>query len=70
MLNFFDQALRQANGFVENLPRLAGLRWSIPDFSTLSNRQETLTVDIAYRSNGPLHLLIDSTGIKAAEEMK
>ncbi|MBM3098629.1 transposase [Gluconobacter cerinus] len=52
------------------MPRLAGLRWSIPDFSTLSNRQETLTVDIAYRSNGPLHLLIDSTGIKAAEEMK
>src|SRR5699024_9278448 len=35
------------------------------DFSTLSRRQRTLAVNIPYRgSEGPLHLLIDSTGIK------
>jgi hypothetical protein len=41
----------------------------VPDFSTLSRRQKSLTVDIPYRgSDGPLHLLIDSTGIKVERE--
>ena len=62
-------ALRQATGFVESLLRLAGLAWSVPDFSTLSRRQKSLKVDIAYRgSDGPLHLLIDSTGIQVERE--
>ena len=40
-----------------------------PDFSTLSRRQKTLAVNIPYRgSKGPLHLLIDSTGIKVEGE--
>ena len=54
---------------MESLLRLAGLNWSVPDFSTLSRRQKTLAVNIPYRgSEGPLHLLIDSTGIKAEGE--
>ncbi|MFP2871877.1 IS5 family transposase [Acetobacter tropicalis] len=61
----FGFALRQTTGFVEGVVRLAGPAWSVPDFSTLSRRQKSLTVDIPYRgSDGPLHLLIDSTGIK------
>jgi hypothetical protein len=41
----------------------------VPDFSTLSRRQKTLKVNIPYRgSDGPLHLLIDSTGIKVEGE--
>ena len=49
--------------------RLIGLGWSVPDFSTLSRRQRTLKVNIPYRSSdGPLHLLIDSTGIKVEGE--
>ena len=45
------------------------LPWSVPDFSTLSRRQKTLDVTIPYRgSQGPLHLLIDSTGIKLEGE--
>ncbi|AOX16624.1 transposase [Kozakia baliensis] len=65
----FGFALRQTTEFVESLLPLAGLAWSVPDFSTLSRRQEVLTVDIAYRgSNGPLPLLIDSTGIKVEGE--
>ena len=41
----------------------------MPDFSTLSRRQKTLAVNIPYRgSKGPLHLLIDSTGIKVEGE--
>lgn len=65
----FGMALRQTTGFVESLLRLIGLDWSVPDFSTLCRRQKTLAVNIPYRgSNGPLHLLIDSTGIKVEGE--
>jgi hypothetical protein len=65
----FGMALRQTTGFVESLLRLIGLDWAVPDFSTLSRRQKTLKVNIPFRgSEGPLHLLIDSTGIKVEGE--
>lgn len=65
----FGMALRQTTGFVESLLKLIGLDWAVPDFSTLSRRQKTLAVNIPYRgSKGPLHLLIDSTGIKVESE--
>ena len=65
----FGMALRQTTGFVESLLRLIGLDWEVPDFSTLSRRQKTLKVNIPYRgSQGALHLLIDSTGIKVEGE--
>ena len=65
----FGMALRQTTGFVESLLRLIGLDWAVPDFSTLSRRQKTLKVNIPFRgSQGPLHLLIDSTGIKVEGE--
>jgi transposase len=65
----FGMALRQTTGFVESLLRLVGLDWTVPDFSTLSRRQKSLAVNIPYRgSQGPLHLLIDSTGIKVEGE--
>ena len=65
----FGMALRQTPGFVESLLRLIGLDWAVPDFSTLSRRQTSLKVNIPYRgSHGPLHLWIDSTGIKVEGE--
>lgn len=65
----FGLPLRQTTGFVESLLELVGLDWSVPDFSTLCRRQKTLPVAIPYRSSpGPLHLLVDSTGIKAEGE--
>jgi len=65
----FGMALRQTTGFVESLLRLVGLDWAAPDFGTLSRRQKTLAVTIPHRgSQGPLHLLIDSTGIKVEGE--
>jgi hypothetical protein len=67
----FGMALRQTTGFVESLLGLIGLDWAVPDFSTLSRRQKTLKVNIPYRgSDGPLHLLVDSTGIKVEGEGK
>jgi len=65
----FGMALRQTTGFVESLLGLIGLDWAVPNFSTLSRRRKTLNVNIPYRgSGGPLHLLIDSTGIKVEGE--
>jgi hypothetical protein len=65
----FGMALCQTTGFVESLLRLVGLDWAVPDFSTLSRRQKSLKANIPYRgSGGPLHLLIDSTGIKVEGE--
>lgn len=64
-------ALRQTTGFVESLVQLRGLDWSVPGFSTLSRRQKTLAANIPYRdSQGLLHRLIDSTGIKVEGEGK
>ncbi len=65
----FGLPLRQTTGLVASLLELAGLDWAVPDFSTLSRRQKGLNVAIPYRpSTGALHLLIDSTGIKAEGE--
>ena len=65
----FGLPLRQTTGLVASLLELAGLDWPVPDFTTLSRRQKGLSVAIPYRpSTGALHLLIDSTGIKAEGE--
>lgn len=61
----FKLPLRQTGGMVASLLKLAGLDWPVPDFSTLCRRQKTLAVQIPYRrADGPLNLLVDSTGIK------
>ncbi len=65
----FGMALRQTAGVVESLLRLIGLDWAVPDFSTLSRRRKPLKVNIPSRgSDGPLHLLVYSTGIKVEGE--
>ncbi len=61
----FKLPLRQTVGMVSSLLRMAGLDWPVPDYSTLCRRQKTLAVQIPYRrADGPLNLLVDSTGIK------
>ena len=65
----FGLPLRPTTGFVESLLKMVGLDWAVPDFSTLCRRQKALNVSLPYREgNGPLNLLIDSTGIKAEGE--
>ena len=65
----FGLPLCQTTGLVEGLIRLAELNWAVPDFSTLSRRQKDLEVHLPRQAGkGPLHLLIDSTGIKIEGE--
>lgn len=60
----FGMPLRQTTGFVESLLRVAGLAWSVPDFSTLCRRQQTLSASVPCRGGkGPLNLLSPSRDI-------
>ena len=50
----FGLPLRRMTGFVESLLELAGLNWTVPNFSTLCRRQRTLSVAILFRGSlGP-----------------
>jgi hypothetical protein len=59
----FHQRLRQTEGLVSSLLELMGLDLPVPDHSTLSRRSRTLRV-APQTASGPVHLLVDSTGVK------
>jgi len=60
----FRLALRQTEGLIGSIIHLLGLTLAVPDHSTLSRRAETLDVPRPRRDGEPLHLLVDSTGLK------
>jgi hypothetical protein len=60
----FRLALRQTEGLIGSILRLLGLDLAVPDHSTLSRRAETLEVARPRPSGKPIHLLVDSTGLK------
>src|ERR1700684_3014401 len=61
----FGLALRQTEGLIGSVIGLLGLDLAVPNYSTLSRRAKTLEVPPLRRtSSGPLHLLVDSTGLK------
>jgi hypothetical protein len=61
----FGLALRQTEGLIGSVIGLLGLDLAVPDHSTLSRRGKTLEVPHFRRAGtGPLHLLVDSTGLK------
>ena len=61
----FKLALRQTEGLMTSVFTLMGLTLSAPDHSTVSRRAATLPViQRAQVPSGPLHVLIDSTGLQ------
>jgi hypothetical protein len=60
----FRLALRQTEGLIGSLIRLLGLDLAVPDHSTLSRRAETLQLVRPASSTEPVHLLVDSTGLR------
>ena len=63
----YHLGLRQTEGFLRSVSTLLGLEIRIPDHSTLSRRSRTLAL-VPLRPGGgsrPIHILIDSTGLKA-----
>ena len=60
----FRLALRQADGLTGFVITLPSLTLAVPDHSTLSRRAETLKVARPRPGSAPVHLLVDSTGLK------
>ena len=60
----FRLALRQTEGLIASVLRLLGLDLAVPDHTTLSRRAETLEVARPRRGGEPVHLLVDSTGLR------
>jgi hypothetical protein len=60
----FRLALRQTEGLIGSLLRLLGLDLAVPDHTTLSRRAETLQVPRPQPGSEPVHLLVDSTGLR------
>jgi DDE family transposase len=64
----FHLPLRATQGMARSIFELMGLGLDVPHYSTLSRRAADLEVDLARKSRGPLHLVLDSTGLKAYGE--
>ena len=67
----YQLPLRATQGLVQSLVRLLGLGDTLPvaDYSTLSRRRPTLDVRLPKRAPaGPLHVVVDSTGLKVYGE--
>ncbi len=62
----FRLAVRQTEGLIGSIIHLLGLTLTVPDHSTLCRRAGTLEVPRPRprRDGGPVHLLVDSTGLK------
>jgi hypothetical protein len=60
----FRLALRQTEGLIGSILQLLGLDLAVPDHSTLSRRAETLAVARPRCGGEPVHLLVDSTGLR------
>lgn len=66
----YGLTLRQTQGFLASLAGLLGLSIRIPDYSTLSRRAAKLRIPALprLRPGAPVHLAIDSTGLKVFGE--
>ena len=65
----FRLPVRQAEGFLRSVLSLMGVDLAAPDHTTLSRRSQSLAV--AFRripSRGPIHLIVDSTGLSIVGE--
>lgn len=61
--------LRQTQGLVESIIELLKVELPVPNYTTLSRRRKTLEVALPRQSrNEPMHMVVDSTGIKVFGE--
>jgi IS5 family transposase len=61
--------LRATEGLTCSIIRLLGIKLSVPDYTTLCRRRRSLEVELPRRQRSePLHLVVDSTGIKVYGE--
>ncbi|MFN4320400.1 MAG: IS5 family transposase, partial [Aquificaceae bacterium] len=59
---------RGAEGLVRSILEIMKLSLPVPDHTTLSRRGRKLKVNIPKKAKGPLHLVVDSSGLKVYGE--
>ncbi len=65
----FHLPLRQAEGFLRSVLSLMALELDAPDHTTISRRSQQLNIDLRLgATKGPIHLIIDSTGLSIIGE--
>ena len=65
----FRLPLRQAEGFLRSVLSLMGVDLAAPDHTTLSRRSQSRAVECRrIPSRGPIHLIVDSTGLSIVGE--
>lgn len=64
----FHLTLRATEGFARSVLPLLKLPLAVPDYTTLCKRAKSLAVSLPRLAAGPLHLALDSTGLKVFGE--
>ncbi len=65
----FHLPLRQAEGFLRSVLSLMALELDAPDHTPISRRSQQLNIDLRLgATKGPIHLIIDSTGLSIIGE--
>jgi hypothetical protein len=64
----YHLTLRATEGFARSLFGLMQVDLPVPDYSTLCRRAATVRVTLPRKAQGPLHLVLDSTGLKVYGE--
>jgi hypothetical protein len=60
----FDLTYRQTEGFGQSVLELLEADVKVPDYTTLCKRGTQLAVALPITTTGPLHIVVDSTGLK------
>jgi hypothetical protein len=64
----FHLTNREAEGLVRSVFALMQIALAVPDHSTLSRRGRTVQIQLPNRARGPLHVVMDSSGLKVFGE--
>jgi len=64
----FHLPLRATEGFVNSVFKLIDLELDVPDYTTICKRSKHLEVCLPKKAKGPLHAVLDSSGLKVFGE--
>jgi hypothetical protein len=68
--SLYSLTLRSCQGFMHSLVKIMAIGVPVPDYTTICRRQRKINVPCTSRKNNnePLHIVIDSTGLKVFGE--
>ena len=64
----FHLTLRATEGFARSLFEILGVNVAVPDYTPLCKRAQHLNVPLPTTAHGPIHAVLDSTGLKVFGE--